>query len=374
MKKDIMLLGWIAIQAALIAATIRSAVAAEIPPVRPVVDVVFVLDTTGSMGGLLEGAKRRVWSIANELSKGRPSPRLRMGLVAFRDKGDSYVTKAFDLTGNLDQVYKDLLTLEAGGGGDGPEHVLQGLSDAIDKMSWSSEAKAVKAIYLVGDASPHEDYGDTPSLKELLQKAVRKGLVVNAAQCGSDSTAGDAFRLVARLGEGRFLPVPQDGGMAAVETPFDARMAELGRKLDSTIVAYGARKSEAAGVRGLAMCVSAKASGAAGADRAAYRGGAGFDSELDLVAAYEEKRISAGKLKDSELPGEFRGLSSEERERRLRRASEERRRLRDEVAELSKKRENFLRKKSGPSPKEDSFDRLMVESLREQARRKDVKF
>ena len=31
---------------------------------KPVVEVAFVLDTTGSMGGLIEGAKRKIWSIA----------------------------------------------------------------------------------------------------------------------------------------------------------------------------------------------------------------------------------------------------------------------------------------------------------------------
>ena len=34
---------------------------------KPHIEVCFVLDTTGSMGGLIEGAKQKIWSIANEM-------------------------------------------------------------------------------------------------------------------------------------------------------------------------------------------------------------------------------------------------------------------------------------------------------------------
>src|SRR5262245_56397553 len=124
-------------------------------PERPRADVVFVLDTTGSMSGLLEGAKKKVWSIANEMLKGRPVPDLRMGLVAYRDKGDAYVTQVTDLTRDLDKVYEVLLGFRADGGGDGPENVRQGLHDAITKISWSKEKSAFKVMFLVGDAPPH---------------------------------------------------------------------------------------------------------------------------------------------------------------------------------------------------------------------------
>src|SRR5262249_1120686 len=60
---------------------------------RPVVEVVFVLDTTGSMGPLIEGAKRKIWSIATTIIDCAPDADIRMGLVAYRDIGDDYVTR-----------------------------------------------------------------------------------------------------------------------------------------------------------------------------------------------------------------------------------------------------------------------------------------
>src|SRR4051812_24770545 len=61
------------------------------PPARHLVDVVFAVDTTGSMGGLIEGAKRTVWSIATHIRNADPDADLRVGLIAYRDIGDDYV-------------------------------------------------------------------------------------------------------------------------------------------------------------------------------------------------------------------------------------------------------------------------------------------
>src|SRR3954454_23254902 len=111
---------------------------------RPQLDVVFVLDTTSSMGGLIEGAKEKIWSIASRMASGKPTPRIRVGLVAFRDRGDAYVTKRFDLTEDLDTVYQNLRAFQAEGGGDGPEHVGKGLGEAVQLMSWNDSKHTAK--------------------------------------------------------------------------------------------------------------------------------------------------------------------------------------------------------------------------------------
>src|SRR3982751_5158255 len=75
---------------------------------RPKVEVVFCLDTTGSMGGLIDGAKQKIWAICNQIAGGKPTPDLKVGLVAYRDRGDEYITKVFDLTDDLDAVHGNL--------------------------------------------------------------------------------------------------------------------------------------------------------------------------------------------------------------------------------------------------------------------------
>ena len=98
-------------------ATAPNAKPSEPTPVasgKHAVDVVFAVDTTGSMGGLLDGAKRTVWSIATHIRKTDPDAELRIGLVAYRDIGDDYVTKDFALTTDLDSVFTELSSYSKG--------------------------------------------------------------------------------------------------------------------------------------------------------------------------------------------------------------------------------------------------------------------
>ncbi|MEO1294071.1 MAG: vWA domain-containing protein, partial [Pseudomonadota bacterium] len=119
------------------------------------IEVVFVLDTTGSMSGLIEGAKRKIWSIATKLQDLEPRPEVRFGLIGYRDRGDAYVTKRFDLTDDVQKIYGELLAFRAEGGGDTPESVNQALSEAINDLAWSQEETVFRAAFLVGDAPPH---------------------------------------------------------------------------------------------------------------------------------------------------------------------------------------------------------------------------
>src|SRR5207245_11635380 len=84
---------------------------------RPEVEVAFCLDTTGSMGGLINAAKQKIWAICNQIAGGQPTRRVKVGLVAFRDRGDAYITKVFDLTGDLDAIHVHVVSSQAQGGG-----------------------------------------------------------------------------------------------------------------------------------------------------------------------------------------------------------------------------------------------------------------
>src|SRR5499425_2243736 len=151
-------------------------------------EMVFVLDTTGSMGGLIEGAKQRIWGIVNEVMQSESRPDVRIGLVAYRDRGDRYVTEVFPMTDNLDAVYTTLMDYRAEGGGDTPEDVRRALADAVHKAGWSRQSDRIaQVIFLVGDAPPHTDYQDEPDTKKTAVAARRKGMIVNAIQCGDIS-------------------------------------------------------------------------------------------------------------------------------------------------------------------------------------------
>src|SRR5262249_8412291 len=137
----------------------------------PKIEVTFVLDTTGSMKNLINGAKQKIWTIARQMVAGKPSPAIKLGLVGYRDRGDQYITKVFDMTDDLDAVYVHLMEFQADGGGDNPESVNQALNEAVTKISWSKETGAMRMIFLVGDAPPHMDYSDDVKYPESIRLA-----------------------------------------------------------------------------------------------------------------------------------------------------------------------------------------------------------
>src|SRR3984893_1920199 len=152
---------------------------------KPVVEVAFVLDTTGSMVPLIESAKRKIWSIATAIVDANPAAQIRMGLVAYRDIGDDYVTKTFELTNDIQDLYSNLLELRAHGGGDWPESVNEALHVAVTKLSWTQGSEFARIMFLVGDAPPHMDYAQDVKYPEVMRMAQDRGITVNAVQAGN---------------------------------------------------------------------------------------------------------------------------------------------------------------------------------------------
>jgi len=87
----------------------------------PRIDVVFLLDSTGSMADEIEAVKVRIREMISEIALGEPAPDVRFGIVTYRDRGDAYITKTFELTADIDRIVENLNQIEAAGGGDMPE-------------------------------------------------------------------------------------------------------------------------------------------------------------------------------------------------------------------------------------------------------------
>src|SRR5829696_927977 len=129
---------------------------------RDVLEMVFVLDTTGSMGGLIDGAKQRIWGIINDVMQKPSKPRVRVGLVAYRDNGDEYVTRVLPITEDLDKAYTTLMDYHANGGGDEPENVRKALAEGVRNAGWSAAKQGLaQIVFLVGDAPP-QNYKQEP--------------------------------------------------------------------------------------------------------------------------------------------------------------------------------------------------------------------
>jgi Mg-chelatase subunit ChlD len=167
---------------------------------KPTIEVAFVLDTTGSMGGLIEGAKRKIWSIATAIVDSNPDADIRMGLVAYRDIGDDYVTRKVELTRDIQDLYASLLELKARGGGDWPESVNEALDVAVNKLQWTTGSDARRIVFLVGDAPPHMDYAQDTKYPLTLAAAKQKDIIVNAVLAGNAADTERVWRDIAQNG------------------------------------------------------------------------------------------------------------------------------------------------------------------------------
>jgi Mg-chelatase subunit ChlD len=341
--------------------------------VKPKVEVVFVLDSTGSMSGLIEGAKQKIWAIANSIVAQKPAPEVKIGLISYRDRGDLYITARYDLTDDIDAVFANLLTFSADGGGDTPESVNQALSEAVRLMSWSKDRNVLKIVFLVGDCPPHMDYANDVKYPVSCAEAVTKGVLINTVQCGNYSDTTPVWREIARRSEGSYIALAQTGNMAEISSPYDEEIARISAELGGTAIAYGELERQELTKSKVAKAMEAPAT--VSADRAMFNlssGGKVIQGKGDLVSDIEAGTVDLSKIKTEELPPEMQKMTPAERAAYVARQKAAREALNKKLASLSKQRAEYIEKESArrlASGAGDSFDQAVAEVIEKQAAR-----
>jgi len=344
---------------------------------RPRMEVVFVLDTTGSMSGMIAGAKQKIWAIANKLKSAQPTPEIRFGLVGYRDRHDEYIARVFGLTGNLDEVYTHLYAFEANGGGDEPESVNEALHRAVRDMQWSTDHDVLRVIFLVGDARPHMDYQDDVKYPETCRLANRKGILINTLQCGRLDGTEAAWREIAGLTNGCYAAILQDGGTVRIETRYDEEIRRLNLRLDTTIILYGSKAEQASAAANKEVLASLSAE--AMADRSSFLGkgeaGAVTAGRGDLVVEVINGRESLDKLDEKKLDPKLQAMAPAARQELIAQKVGERRALQSELAAVVAKRDAEVAEKlKALGGKEGSLELNAFEVLESQAKDKGYSF
>ena len=347
-------------------------------PAAPDVDVVLCLDVSGSMNGLIDSAKVKLWDIVNDLGKVKPTPNLRVGLYSYGHNtypaARGWVRKDADLTTDLDEVYKKLNALTINGG---TEYVARVTRDAITEQKWSTQKKALKLIFVCGNEPADQD--KQVHLKDVAKMALGKDIIINTIYCGQ-ATNGEAqgWRDYARMCEGRFASIDMNRGTVAIAAPQDKKLAELSGKLNSTYVAYGRAEQRKAKAENQTAqdANAAKAPGAAPA-RAISKGGALYrNSDWDLVDKLtDDPKFDITKVPEDQLCDELKKLKPAERVKYVKEKLAQRQALRKEIGELSKQRADYVRQEMKKHVKKggQAFDDAVRATVREQAKKKGIK-
>ena len=345
------------------------------PAPTPRVELAICLDTSGSMDGLIDAARQKLWSIVNDLATATPTPELRVALLTFGNDGHDatggWVKVDSPFTTDLDLISEALFALKTNGGTEYVGRVL----DATTRLAWTEGDDVLKITIVAGNESAEQD--PDVKLTDVCPKLIAHGVIVNSVYCGPETDEfAPAWRQVGRLADGQFASIDHQNGTVVVETPFDEELGRLSASINGTYLWFGdaGRLAGANQVRQDANALHLNT--AAVASRAKTKGGQLYNNGADLVHACSVGLVALEEVKEEDLPEEMKKLSPEERTKFLEEKEAERKKIQEEIAALSKKRDAFVAAEMEKRALEetDSFDHAVRGAIREQASAKGFTF
>jgi hypothetical protein len=339
------------------------------------IDIVICLDVSGSMNGLLDSARVRLWDIVNEMAKIKPAPNLRVGLYSY-GRTDSaatgHIRKEIDLTNDLDALYQKLFALKIGGS---IEYVTRVCRDATRDQPWSEDKNALKIIFVCGNEPASQD--KLVSRQEAADKAKARGIIINPIYCGNrnEPDAKDWIEFAMQTG-GRFASIDQKTGTVAINAPQDKKLIELGNQMTSTYVAYGKAGQTKALNQQVQNSNAHKAGGAVLATRyQAMNTGVYRCDDWDLVdRCKNDKKFDLTKLPADELPEAMRKLTAEQKVAYVQDMTAKRAVIQQQIDALSKERTTYVNEqlRKNATAGAQAFDAALRETLRIQAKERGI--
>ena len=174
-------------------------------------DVMFMIDTTGSMGDELEYLKAEMGDVIRRVAR-ESNVSVRTSVNFYRDKGDEYELRYFDFRSDVDEAVSILAKQRAAGGGDYEEAVDTALDYAINQARWDEDA--VKLVFLVLDAPPHYTAETVRTINDAITKAAEAGIrIIPVASSGVDTTCQVLFRTWAVMTGGTYTYLTDHSGI-----------------------------------------------------------------------------------------------------------------------------------------------------------------
>ena len=168
------------------------------------VDIVFILDTTGSMGEEIKRLIETIDLIHMNLSLLSDQATIRFGMVLYRDKEDRYRTQVVPLTSDIDEFRSALEKVEAGGGGDTAEDLQAALEKGMHDIDWNQEG--VRLGFIITDAHAHLDYRQKYTYLSAALEAKRKGIKLFSVGTGGLGIRGEyILRQISQLTYAKYL-------------------------------------------------------------------------------------------------------------------------------------------------------------------------
>jgi len=346
---------------------------------QPKIQLAILLDTSGSMDGLIDQARNQLWQVVDEFSKARRNGTKTKIEVAVYEYGNNsvsanagYIRQVSPLTSELDLVSEALFSLTTNGGS---EYCGYAIKTAVTNLQWSHAKQDIKSIFIAGN----EAFTQGPvSFRDAINLAKTKGITVNTIHAGSyEEGARGRWKEGASLAGGNYMSINQDHKVVHIPAPQDKRIAELNKKLNETYIPYGA-KGAAGEQRQIAQ--DSKSSGVSEAlmsKRAKAKASTYYDnSSWDLVDALESGKVDVEEVENEALPEPMRTMTKTEKKAHIKRNQTERNQIKSDILSLSKERDIFIaQEKMKATPKGvQTMESALVGAIKKQAEKKSFSF
>jgi hypothetical protein len=341
------------------------------------IQLAILLDTSGSMDGLIDQARSRIWKIVNELATARRNgraPRLQVALYEYGQSSipavQGYLRRVVPLSGDLDRVSEELFRLRTNGGEEYCGRVIQA---AVDGLEWSGGPHDLKMIVIAGN----EPFTQGPrDYRTACGEAIGRGIVVNTIFCGSyQEGLGSGWKAGADLADGQYVAIDADHTPPPVSAPQDDEIARLGRKLNRTYVAYGREGGSGKKRQEEQDMNAASVSAEIAVQRVAAKAAPQYsNSAWDLVDAHKAGAVKLEELREDELPAEMKGMSAGARLGYVDAMRMQREILQKRIAALHAERERFVQDNMKKQAGAGTLDEAILGALRRQAEKKGFAF
>ncbi|MEM7165623.1 MAG: vWA domain-containing protein [Planctomycetota bacterium] len=350
----------------------------QAPETAPKIQLAICLDTSGSMDGLINSARQKIWTIVNDLDRATPTPELRIALLTFGNDGhaeaNGWVSIDVPFTEDLDLVSEKLFGLTTNGG---TELVGRVISQATRELAWDKSENTLRLVFVAGNESADQD--TLVPFRKVCADAAAQGILVNSIYCarsGDDTEIPSGWREVASNAGGHYASIDQEGTVV-IATPFDEELTRLSSALNVTYVPYGDK-----GVAGCGNQIAqdANATGlnaAAAAGRCVSKAGSNYDcSSWDLVDALANETVKLAALESDKLPPVMAAMTLEEKQQYIQAKSRTRKALQDQVAVLDTQRSRYIEAEleKQMAAGVESFDLAVRNAVRSQAGAKGFSF
>jgi von Willebrand factor type A domain len=348
-------------------------------PPRPTVQIAILLDTSGSMNGLIAQAKTQLWNVVNEFvlarKDGRP-PAIQVALFEYGkaslSPSEGFVRLILPLTDDLDRVSEELFALKTNGG---EEYCGWVIRDAVSRLEWSGSRDVYKAIFIAGN----EPFTQGPiDFQTSCRAAIERGIVVNTIFCGPNVTGiQTGWKDGAVKSDGHFMSIDQNLKVVEIPTPQDTEIARLGVNLNKTYLPFGKMGMAGEARQSMQDANAINASTAVLANRSVSKSNPFYCNDAwDLVDAIKNGKCKLDDLSDDDLPTDLRKLDKTARKVKVDEAARQRSEIQAKILQLNKEREQFLaaERKKQVGAHADTLDNAIGKAIRDQAARHNFKF